>query len=180
MQLEFVYFQLYHDLEDLPGKMVEEEMRLQRRGRGSLGGVDLWREGGEGRKFVSNMLLNFVKRERFPEGFKTKAPYNALCLLDPNNSDIFFDSDEQIEEAINVIKRDRVYAKMRAELTVPVDNMDMEDENQNQNERGENVMDRRAELLARKRSREEDVVRREQGGPGTDVVGAMIEEEITR
>ena len=151
-------------------------MRLQRRGRGSLGGVDLWREGGEGRKFVSNMLMNFMKRERFPEGFKTKAPYNALCLLDPNNSDLFFDSDEQIEEAIDVIKRDRVYAKMRAELTEPVDNM----EDENQNELGENVVDRRAQLLARKRHREEDVVRREQGGPGTDVVGAMIQEEITR
>ena len=47
------------------------------------------------------MMVNFVKR--FPDGFKTKAPYNVLCLLNSNN-DIFFDSEDQTKEAINVIK----------------------------------------------------------------------------
>ena len=148
-------------------------MRLDMRGQGHLGGPNLWRPGGDGRRFVDNLLENFTKR--FPFCFKTLAPYNALCLLDPNNSDIYFDNEDQIQEAIDVIKNDQVYNKLRGEMSEHVE--PVEDENRNQNEV---VTDRRAELLARKRSVVEDRVRREEHAPGTDVVGSMIDEEMAR
>ena len=54
---------------------------------------------------------SFVVR-RFPDCFKRKAPYNALCLLNPSNTDLYFDEDE-VNEAIGVIKLDSVYFELR-------------------------------------------------------------------
>ena len=51
---------------------------------------------------------------RFENGFKKKKPFNALCLLDPRNIDIYFGQNEK-EAAIEVIKEDVVFDDVREE-----------------------------------------------------------------
>lgn len=55
---------------------------------------------------------------RFPSCFKLRAPFNALCLLDPRNVDIFFETDDEMHAAVTTIKEDRVYTQMREQLEV--------------------------------------------------------------
>jgi hypothetical protein len=105
---------------------------------------------------------------------KKRAPFNALCLLDPNSGNLYFNGDGQMEEAVRVIKQDTVFNKLR------------QDQNHNE-EHNEDIPvmeapadDRRSQLLFEKRAREEDSVRRERGDAGTDVVGSKIDEELAR
>ena len=66
-------------------------------------------------------LISQLKR-RFPNGFKTTRPYNALTLLDPRHLDTYFSGEEK-ELAKNVILLDKVYDEERRNVgqAAPVD-----------------------------------------------------------
>jgi hypothetical protein len=71
-------------------------------------------------------------------------------LLDPRSIDIYFENEEEVINAVNTIKSDRVYGKIRAQLEGETvgENVD-----QNQNTSAGGSGDRRAELIARKTAR---------------------------
>lgn len=54
--------QLHHDLAGLAAKMVNQELKLERSGKGEPGAVNLWRQGGEGHTLVTAVVANFEKR----------------------------------------------------------------------------------------------------------------------
>jgi hypothetical protein len=112
---------------------------------------------------------------RFPSSFKTRAPYNALCFLDPRNIDIFFESEEELASVFKTIKDDKIYELLRRE--------EMDEENYEQQLTAPTLVvqstSRREELLARRMSLDEDRVRREEG-PGADSVGQKIDKEIVQ
>ena len=96
--------------------------------------------------------------------YKTTKPHNALTLLDPRFSDLYF-NEEQKDEAINVIYNDVVF---RDERDGEDQNMDIEvDDNVNvtaaPEEHSNNlnpIEKRRLELLAKKASSQVSEVRR--------------------
>lgn len=53
---------------------------------------------------------------RFPSCLKLRAPFNALCLLDPRNIDMFFEEEGELANAVNTIKHDRVFNNLREDI----------------------------------------------------------------
>ena len=76
----------------------------------------------EGRKFVNNLLQNFKSNRRFPDGYKSTAPYKVLTLLDPRHANLYLDKD-QSKLAFNELWITDIYNKVR-----------MEDDSQSQSE----------------------------------------------
>ena len=136
--------QLQSDLHTLPETKRREEVERQRRS-GEREGVATWGEGGEGKMLADRMLARF--NFRFPRQFKLRAPFNALCLLDPRNLDICFETHDDLEAAKNVVKGDSVYEELRQ--------ADCDDQNNHAEPvvREELTGDRRAQLLAARRAR---------------------------
>ena len=140
---------LLHDLEALPEKKSREEVvRLRRRReRGEEGAREepIWGEEGEGRRLVMRVIDRF--NFRFPNQFKYKAPFNALCLLDPRYLDIYCEADEELRSVMNVIKEDTVYDEIKMR------ERDADEQNNEQAVQPSESSDRRAQLIARKKAR---------------------------
>jgi hypothetical protein len=85
-----------------------------------------------------------------------RAPFNALCLLDPRNVDLFHETDEEMQATITTIKEDRVYNKLREQIEIRLrEAMDDQDNvsataGAADATAGEEPGSRRAQLLARK------------------------------
>lgn len=108
----------------------------------------------EGRKFVNNLLQNFKSNRRFPDGYKSTAPYNILTLLDPRHADLYFNED-QSKLAFNELWIADIYNEIRMELeddsqsqTDPLSQSQSESTN---SEPQDSFSKRRAQLLARKK-----------------------------
>ena len=140
---------LLHDLEALPEKKSRAEVtRLRRRReRGEEGAREepIWGEEGEGRRLVMRVIDRF--NVRFPNQFKYKAPFNALCLLDPRYLDIYCEADEELRSVVNVIKEDTVYDEIKMR------ERDADEQNNEQAVEPSETSDRRAQLIARKKAR---------------------------
>ena len=140
--------ELIHDLMNLSELKKSEELREIRRS-GGRGQPVTWSEEGEGTKLVKRMITQF--HVRFPRQFKTRSPFNALCLLDPRNMDMYFNKEE-VSEASRVIKEDKVFDKQKE-----ADEKETEVDSQNNQAKQPEVTDRRAQLLAAKKARIEVV-----------------------
>ena len=116
---------------------------------------------------------------RFPSCFKSRPPFNALCLLDPRSTDMYFETEVQVNAAINTIKTDSIYNKMRLDAVVS-SHQALPSFEEPANVALEVVtLNRRSELLARKRSLEfgRD---REMAVGIADPVAVKIDQEITK
>ena len=104
--------------------------------------------------FVEKLSDNLKSNRRFPEGFKSKAPYNILTLLDPRYADLYF-TVEELESAVDDLCGSNVYRKM-AEATNN-NNTDedaganMQVEVENNNDKFDSFATRRRILLAARR-----------------------------
>ena len=159
--------QLHSDLQRLPETRRREEVARQRRS-GEREGATTWGEDGEGKRLADRMVERF--NTRFPRQFKLRAPFNALCLLDPRNLDILFEAQDDLEAAKNVIKEDSIYQELKE--------ANRDDQN-NQTEpvvREESTGDRRAQLLAARRARTGAQVPDEH----QDTVNEKIDREIEK
>ena len=76
-----------------------------------------------GKMFVEKLIEKLKSNNRFPEGFKTKVPYNTLTLLDPRYADLYFTVDER-ELAVDNLCGSTVYRNMSEAVN---DNSDTED-----------------------------------------------------
>ena len=61
-----------------------------------------------GKMFVEKLIEKLKSNNRFPEGFKTKVPYNILTLLDPRYADLYFTVDQR-ELAVDNLLGSTVY-----------------------------------------------------------------------
>ena len=68
----------------------------------------------EGRTFLNNLLQNFKSNRRFPDGYKSTAPYKVLTLLDPRHADLYFNKDQR-KLAFNELWITDIYNKVRME-----------------------------------------------------------------
>ena len=101
-------------------------------------------------------------------------------MLDPRSTDMYFENEAEVTAAVEVIKRDGVFKNMR-ELAREEDGpIEIPIYLPGEARANVDVSGRRAELIARKRGLEEDRIRHEVGGAGTDKVGAKINDEISR
>jgi len=64
-----------------------------------------------GKMFVEKLIDNLKSNRRFSEGYKSKAPYNVLTLLDPRYADVYFTIDE-LELAVDNLCGSNVYRNM--------------------------------------------------------------------
>ena len=112
----------------------------------------------DGKQFVKNLLYNLEKR--FPNCWRRKSPYNALCFLDPRNVDIYIRDDEDFVSVVETISSDPIYDDIRENELFNFEQRDDLYEDlrgphgvQDQTGLGTTVVnDRRAELLRRKSS----------------------------
>ena len=106
--------------------------------------------------------------------YKTTKPFNALTLLDPRYSDLYF-NEEQKTEAINVIYEDVVFREVRDREREDVDVEEPDNVNvvipEEQNKEMNPIQRRRLELLKKKGSSQVNDVRRRN-------LREKIEEEI--
>ena len=115
---------------------------------------------GDGKRFVDLLSTNLKSNRRFPNGYKTTAPYNVLTLLDPRYSDLYFNSEEY-KIAVTELVSSKVYDDelVRREGedpvaagggTPPVDPQHGEVQGQARNQPGDSFSKRRDMLLAAK------------------------------
>ena len=127
------------------------------------------------KRFYSE-LISQLKR-RFPNGFKTTQPYNALTLLDPRHLDTYFCREEK-EEAKNVILYDMVYEEDRRNVgqTAPVDAPSPPNRDKPVQSRVQSLRDK----LLRQRFIETQVVaRREDSSSFEDKIGKELDEFLS-
>ena len=76
---------------------------------------------GAAKGFVDQLLSNLKSSKRFPNGYKTTAPYNVLTLLDLRYSDLYFNSEEY-KQAVNDLVISKVYDEelVHGEIDNPV------------------------------------------------------------
>ena len=106
-----------------------------------------------GKMFVEKLSDNLKSYRRFPEGFKTKAPYNVLTLLDPRYADLYFTVDE-LELAVDNLCGSNVYRNMpdaTDNITDEDAGANMQVEVENNNEEFDSFATRRRMLLAARR-----------------------------
>ena len=59
--------------------------------------------------FAQDLIALLTTRNRFKEDlYKTKAPFNILCALDPRYNDLYL-NEAEYEEVVKVIAADHVY-----------------------------------------------------------------------
>ena len=110
-----------------------------------------------GKMFVEKLIDNLRSIRRFPQGYKTKAPYNILTLLDPRYADLYFNADE-LELAVDNLSGSSVYRNM-SEATDNITDEDvdvgaganMQVEVENNNDEFDSFASRRRILLAARR-----------------------------